>query len=155
MMADTSWVKQLCVLCDIDGTLANVDHRRHFVESRPANWQAFYQAMPHDTPIVPVVSTFHALQRHGNLKGVLFTGRPDSYRDKTEAWLAKHAISYDWLLMRKATDYRPDEIVKLEMLKYIQARGWQPHVVIDDRDKVVAMWRDQGLVCLQAAPGDF
>jgi hypothetical protein len=25
----------------------------------------------------------------------------------------------------------------------------------DDRDKVVKMWRDNGIICFQVAPGDF
>ena len=27
--------------------------------------------------------------------------------------------------------------------------------VFDDRDKVVKMWRDSGLTCMQVAPGNF
>ena len=27
--------------------------------------------------------------------------------------------------------------------------------VFDDRDKVVQMWRDMGLTCMQVAPGNF
>ena len=28
-------------------------------------------------------------------------------------------------------------------------------LVVDDRQKVVNMWRDLGLTCVQVAPGDF
>jgi hypothetical protein len=27
--------------------------------------------------------------------------------------------------------------------------------VFDDRDKVVKMWRDEGVACFQVAPGEF
>jgi len=37
------------VICwDIDGTLANITHRRQFVASHPKNWPAFNRAMVKD-----------------------------------------------------------------------------------------------------------
>lgn len=37
------------ILIDLDGTLANCDHRRHFVEGTKKNWSDFYQNMAFDT----------------------------------------------------------------------------------------------------------
>jgi hypothetical protein len=57
--------------------------------------------------------------------------------------------------MRAEKDYRADDIIKGELLDRIISDGWRPWLVVDDRDRVVKMWRDRGLLCLQCAPGDF
>ena len=37
------------IVFDIDGTLANIQHRRQYVASRPKNWAAFNAGMKFDT----------------------------------------------------------------------------------------------------------
>ena len=148
-------IRRWCVICDIDGTLANNTHRSHFVEGPgKKDWKAFFDDMDLDTPFDPVVTTFHALQQAG-LTGILCSGRPADYREITEAWLRRHYIGYERLYTRAAGDHRSDTVVKLELLAQIRTDGFEPHVVIDDRASVVAMWRSQGLVCLQSAEGNF
>ena len=53
--------------------------------------------------------------------------------------------------MRAAGDYRADDIVKRELLATIRADGFEPVIAIDNRQRVVDMWREEGLICLQAA----
>lgn len=143
------------VICDIDGTIAECAHRRHLVEDKKhKNFEKFYSLCGMDDPIWPVINAFNALQQAGYL-GVLCTGRSDNWKAATLGWLAKHDVRYTAIYMRVHGDYRPDDIVKLEMLEAIRNDGYNPAIVIDDRNKVVNMWRAQGLVCLQAAPGDF
>jgi len=48
----------------------------------------------------------------------------------------------------------PDEILKKEMLDTFINKD-EVFLVVDDRDKVVKMWRDLGLNTFQVAPGDF
>ena len=43
------------IIFDMDGTLADVSHRKHFVENNPKNWEAFYKAMINDKPNSPVI----------------------------------------------------------------------------------------------------
>lgn len=56
--------------------------------------------------------------------------------------------------MRHLNDHRPDDVVKEEMLQQLRAEGKDILFVIDDRQKVVDMWRRNGLICLQMAPND-
>jgi predicted kinase len=51
--------------------------------------------------------------------------------------------------MRKGGDHRSDVIVKSEILDEILARGHDIAFVVDDRPRVVEMWRQRGLTCLQ------
>jgi predicted kinase len=86
---------------------------------------------------------------------LLMSGRDEQFRPETERWLAMHGIRYDELHMRARGDARKDSIVKRELFEAHVRGKWNVSFVLDDRDQVVDMWRDLGLVCLQVAPGDF
>ena len=45
--------KSICIF-DIDGTLANCDHRLHYIKNKPKNWEAFYNECMDDLVIWPV-----------------------------------------------------------------------------------------------------
>lgn len=150
---------------DIDGTLANVTHRRHFVQTKPKNWDAFDKAMVYDEPVPEIVELCKTLyaekeplnyeKMHRVNRIILCSGRKNSFRKQTLGWLNSNYVPFDALYMRAADDFRDDTLVKKELLDKIRADGYNPTVVFDDRTKVVNMWRDNGLVCLQVAPGDF
>jgi hypothetical protein len=59
------------------------------------------------------------------------------------------------LFMRKAKDYRKDQFVKKEMLDTIKFLNYNPTLSFDDRDRVVKMWREEGIRCFQVDYGDF
>ena len=141
---------------DIDGTLANNDHRRHYIERETGkkDWKSFNDNMHLDTTCTPVVTMLHAVKAAG-LTIVLATGRGEEHREVTEKWLKKHFIGYDILMMRPAKDYRPDTEIKREMLDKMRADLIEPHFIVDDRNSVVAMWRDAGFTVFQVADGDF
>lgn len=142
------------VIFDIDGTLADCDHRREHVVSKPKNWKAFNAAMHLDTPKGDIVELLLTMFDADN-KIVLCSGREAVFYDQTQTWLMKHGIPYHALYMRAEKDYREDPIVKSELLDEILADGYEPWIVFDDRSRVVDMWRSRGLTCCQVAPGDF
>ena len=145
------------VIFDIDGTLANCEHRIHWVRSKPKNWPAFNRAMKNDTPnwdIVYLLRTFYS----DGLTILIASGRSEDDRAVTEKWLnevAKVQGMYEKLYMRASKDYRSDDIVKSEILDQMRIDGYDPTIAVDDRQQVVDMWRNRGLRCLQVAPGDF
>lgn len=145
------------IIFDIDGTLANCEHRIHFVRSKPKNWPAFNKAMKDDTPnqdIIWLLKTFHYV----GATILIASGRSEDDRAVTEEWLKNVAFvgnMYKKLYMRPSRDYRSDDIVKGEILDQMRADGFNPNMAIDDRQQVVDMWRARGLRCLQVAPGDF
>ncbi len=65
----------------------------------------------------------------------------------------KERVKYHELRLRKSGDRRIDVIVKREMLAGIDET--KVLFVVEDRNRVVEMWREEGLVCLQCAPGEF
>jgi predicted kinase len=139
------------IIVDIDGTLADCRHRLHHVlPGGKRDWVAFFAAMANDTVITPIADL--VAEAADGFKIVLCSGRPEDYRYVTECWLDDNCIVRDALYMRAAGDTRPDHIVKAQILRGIRDDGYDPFLVIDDRQSVVDMWREQGLICLQAAP---
>ena len=143
-----------CVIFDIDGTLANNLHRaHHLAPGKPKNWPAYDALMHLDEPVPQLVELARIL--HEEYAIILCSGRKEIHREITRTWLTRHNVAWDLLYMRQTTDFRPDAIVKSELLDQILASGYEPQFVVDDRNSVVEMWRKRGLVCLQVAPGDF
>jgi len=147
---------------DLDGTLALIDHRRPLLESKSSDrWQQFFAACVDDEPNLPVIHTLHALRRFG-AECWIWSGRSDEVRAQTVEWLCKHkclgpaGALEPHLRMRKAGDLTADEILKRGWLNEIEPpERARLTAVFDDRDKVVAMWREAGVPCFQVAPGEF
>lgn len=144
---------------DLDGTLADQMHRRPLLEQ--GDWAAYFDACPGDTPIRPVIEIMHALYWAGADLWV-FSGRSDRVRTQTIDWLRTHTVfsksdfREEQVVMRRAGDTRPDDAIKQEMLDNMLDVDRKRLVgVFDDRDRVVAMWRRNGIQCFQVAPGDF
>ncbi len=135
----------LAIICDLDGTLAHIEHRNPFDASNCEK----------DALNGAVADVVKSMKQKG-VKVILFSGRMDEYRVQTERWLSKHEIEYDLLEMRKTGDVRKDSIVKYEMYNEHVKDKYNIHFVLDDRNQVVEMWRNQlGLKCFQVAWGDF
>jgi hypothetical protein len=84
---------------------------------------------------------------------ILCSGRSEEHREETIQWLAQHGVNYHHLLLRRDQDRRPDSVIKRELLATLDKS--KILFVVEDRSHVVEMWRSEGLVCLQCAPGEF
>lgn len=140
---------------DIDGTLANTDHRNHHLSGEKKNWKGWFADQKHDTPYWEIVDIMK-LAYDAGIKIILCTGRDEENRDATLTWFKEHDIfHFHDLLMRPKGDRRDDTVVKREMLHKLRETGYDPVCVFEDRDRVVGMWRDEGIRCLQVKPGDY
>lgn len=132
------------VICDIDGTLA------HMVNRGPYDTSKYLDDAKDDT----VHLAFDRIA--GPDARIICSGRSAEFRESTAQWLADHGIPYDLLLMRPAGDVRKDCIVKRELYEQHIQGNYNVRLVLDDRNQVVDMWRDElGLTCFQVAPGNF
>jgi predicted ATPase len=143
------------IVFDIDGTLADVTHRRQFVATKPKNWVAWNAGMSRDTVHEDIRWMLMKLRRVPGSKTILCSGRGEETREVTEQWLSDNRIPYEDLYMRKAKDYRQDYIVKVELLAQIREEHGEPYMWFDDRQQVVDAIRAEGVRVLQVAPGDF
>lgn len=192
---------------DLDGTLALIDHRRHFVDGGPCfwckglgavkrhptevqpdpvvdrfgqpvylpvmdecptckgaknrtkDWKAFFAACVDDQPNWPVISVLNTLLSSGaDIR--IWSGRSAEVMNETLAWLQRYVTGPDYeeieLCMRREGDYTPDEQLKKLWLDELNEYDRKRLVcVFDDRQKVVDMWRANGVACFQVAPGEF
>lgn len=156
--------KKKIIICDMDGTLADCGHRQHYVKDGNREWDNFFAGCADD----PINERIRYLLTHLSRDGCCSPGRCECNKPillivsarpigqcgiATEDWLRKHNIGYDHLFMRQGGDHRPDTVIKQEILDHLPKE--RIALVLDDRGSVVKMWRDNGLVCLQVAEGDF
>jgi predicted kinase len=149
--------KPSAIICDLDGTLCNIEHRRHHVrktDGSKKNWMAFMDGIKDDT-IHEWCDTLLNACRYQGKKIVLASGRSDQERAATIEWLTRHNVFYDDLVMRQGGDSRQDFLVKEILLDFEILTRYTPYFMIDDRQQVVNMWRKRGFTCLQCDVGDF
>lgn len=139
---------------DIDNTIANNEHRIHHLRAVPKEWSSWHAKYLDDTPYWEIIELMDMAHESG-IKVILCTGRDANYREETIKWLDEHAIHYDKLYMRPKGERKDDSEVKRDLLKEIRKDGFDPVLVFEDRDRVVKMWREEGLRCLQVAEGNF
>lgn len=141
-----------CIIFDIDGTVANLEHRKHFVNGAKKDWPSFNKMIPFDTPIEQTIYLNNLLDPCFTGPIFVCSGRSEDEKETTVKWLKENGVKYDRLFMRKSGDYRADYIIKKEILDEIRQGGYEPWIIFDDRQCVVDMWREQGLFVLQADP---
>jgi hypothetical protein len=129
------------VIVDMDGTLADVSHRLHYLNGPTKNWSSFFAFMDDDPPSTVIVDWVKNLPP--DYEVVIVTGRPEKFRANTESWLRKYDIPYSRIIMRRSGDHRPDYVVKKELLDQVGQHSVA--FVIDDRPTVCEMWRSCGL----------
>jgi hypothetical protein len=151
----TSIEKLPWVIFDMDGTLANIDHRIHLIKKKPKNWDKSHDMMVDDILEEKVKFLADACFDSG-MNIAIVTGRPEKCRIVTSEWLYNHGIMYDELHMRPDDDFTPDWEIKEKILidNFLECNR-NIYFVVDDRDCVVAMWRQHGLTCFQCKKGDY
>lgn len=138
-------------LCDLDGTLCNVSHRRQYVATKPRNQDAWNAGLVNDKPNLAVLGIITSLTYYYPL--IFVSGRSDDYRKQTEEWLEKYDISYNALYMRKYKDHRDDVIVKGELADEIE-KEYNILGVFDDRQKVIKnTWLSRGIFVFDVGQG--
>ena len=139
--------KQKAIICDLDGTLAIMEHRSPYDASTALD----------DLLNDPIANILHVYsnQKEFSVEIVLLSGRFEQYRMQTVQWLQNHGITYKELYLRPDRDHRRDTIYKKEVYEKHIKDKYDVLFVLEDRNQVVEMWRSEGLTCLQVAPGDF
>ena len=147
------------VIFDLDGTLADITARKELA-TKPngkLDWDVFFDPsnIKLDVPNSPVVKLAQMLAEDG-FTIIIFSGRSDKTKFTTRSWLSNNRIPFQKLIMRdsKTNHFTPDDILKKDMLdKFADIND--VFLVVDDRNKVVDMWRSLGLTVFQVADGNF
>ena len=146
------------VIFDLDGTLALIDKRRALAAKANGkiNWKTFFapENIQLDEPNVPVIEMAKVLKAQGH-SVVIFSGRDSISRTETIAWLNQFGVPFDVLKMRPEGSFTPDDVLKQDWLDQLFPDKSDVLCIFDDRDKVVKMWRDNGITCFQVNYGNF
>lgn len=163
------------LIVDVDGTLANCEHRMHHLKSTfhkmdcnwtltglPAcdaangrcpqcgmsikkNWPAFFADIDKDTPIQPIFNLVGLLSNTYQI--IVVSGRPINPCGRpTEDWLLRHGLDPLFLFMRDGQDKRSDVKCKGEIADLLPLD--RVAYVIDDRPQIIKMWRTKRLTTL-------
>lgn len=143
---------QEAIICDLDGTLAHMNGRGPFDE--------------HLVGTDTVDKAVFEMVRHAYRAGVFvvfMSGRSTGCYEDTYTWLTDNLTflepdEFGWSLeMRREVEDRgrPDDDVKYDLFNRRVAPYFNVLYAIDDRNKVVNMWRAIGLKCAQVEEGDF
>jgi len=167
------------VIWDVDGTMADCLHRKTYLNvcrncneteefhegnavneceafvPGKKNHKVFYSKVSADYPIQIVIDWNRACHEAGYYN-IVVSGRPtDLAGNATEAWLNLYGAKYKHMFMRAAGDFTNDTRVKQEILDRILQ--WVPKeqilFAVDDRPRVIRMWKDNGIKCYDVGEG--
>jgi hypothetical protein len=145
-------VENKYVVVDLDGTLANVDHRTNLVKRAKPKFDTFFKLCHKDKVNEWCKQLILSLVARG-FKVCIVSARPLSTEKMTAQWLVDNGLDNEGItlrLLRGDRDYTPDVELKRKWLRSLTTVSKKDILfVVDDRQRVVDMWREEGLVCLQ------
>ena len=127
------------VIVDIDRTLCNITENGR----SPYDWDRVAE----DEPIEAMCQLVRGLREKYHI--VLLTGRSEDAREGTEKWLEEQDISYDKLLMKASGSYEKSTLTKYESYVNDIKDEYDVAFAIDDDQRVVDMWSENGILCLK------
>ncbi len=138
------------LVLDLDGTIANCDHRLHYIkpqEGGKKDWKKFFDRIPRDSCYPEIKKMVKDLQED-NWEIYVVTGRPERTRVDTQAWLDKNSIIVCGLFMRSNKDNRQDYITKPELVKKNVLDSLQKGdlvIAFEDREQVAENYEKLGI----------
>ena len=138
-----------CVIVDMDATICLN------TSGRPFYGPGCAEGIKDDIPVENLIHILDLLSsvEEGAPEIFIVTGRDESTRTATTDWLSKHTYFPFTLYMRKEGDYRKGDIVKKEIYENHIKGKYNVLCVLEDSQKCVDMWRNEGLICLQPNKG--
>lgn len=161
-------------IIDIDGTISDPSLRLHLIKGteRP-DWDAFYRACGDDPTLSPAAEVVRRMHEAGRIEWggfwtghgapaahthvvrggagrgeiVFVTGRSESAREATTAWLMREVTSgaAPELLMRADGDYRKAAEVKTEIVRRLIDAGRNVVFAMDDEESVLEAFAALGI----------
>lgn len=134
----------MIIVLDIDGTIANNDHRAHHVDradddKRPKDWNEFLK--PHLVAKDVLIEGVQRAMEHFqllNYKIMFLTGRNDALREVTTRWIFEHLgieVNEDRLVMRGVGNMMTAADYKRESAQNLKSRFPQETFLFIDDDK--------------------
>lgn len=140
--------KEKAIIVDIDGTIADNNHRTHLVEGKKKDWEQFFEKMVDDKPIAENICKIRKFFNQG-LNVLIVSGRYERYECLTRLWLDKYLGIDKYLLFQRSNkDYRNSIVLKKEILINIK-KNFDIKAVMENDEKIIKMYKEQGLNCIK------
>ena len=131
-----------CCIVDIDGTLALINNRNPFDDTKIHTDRV-------NTPVKRMVNKKYDEYAEKDGEVLIVSGRPECLRDQTEKWLLDNGVFYSKLFLKQNEDKRKDYIIKQEIYESEIKDKYFVEFILEDKQSVVNMYRELGLLCLQ------
>ena len=127
------------VIVDLDNCISDDRHRRKWLETEGMNNEqrlTAYHSFCRNDAFVPIQYT-------EDCSIIIFTGRPEQFREFTKKWLKDHEIVYLGLYMRPKDNYMKSPELKEHFLMNLLENDPIAEIVMayDDRKEVLDMYR--------------
>ena len=135
-------MKNKIIIFDLDGTLSDDSHRRHFIFEN--NYKEYFQRCSEDIRNEPVCLLNYLLYEAGYIIKI-WSGRPDLFLDETIKWLKDNNIKYHELKLKPLNQsHLSANQIKGKWLKELSEL---PLFVFDDREICIKWWRKNDVFC--------
>ena len=132
-----------CVIVDIDGVLADAEHRQHYLAPPWRDWDGFFAECGGDGVFEESKVFIELLDPE--LLVVLLTSRPTWIQKTTTDWLERNEIRYDLLIMRPLGDFQASPGFKRDETETLRRHGYFPVLAIEDDMRNVRMYRNEDI----------
>ena len=133
--------------------VSDASSRQHYLDGPERNWHAFFDASV-DDPLISEGLGLVARLAEGRVVA-LVTARPARLASTTLAWLDRHDVDWDLLVMREDKDRRSSPDTKRDLLAQLRASGYTPVVALDDDVANLVMYRTEGVATIYIHSGYY
>ena len=144
------------VILDLDGVISDASHRQHYLRGAFKDFRGFFTAATADPPLETGRALAASVDRDHSV--AILTARPNYMADDTRAWLAANEIRHDLLILRPkwgrgsrgaSADFKRNELNRL------RAVGYEVTAAIDDDERIIEMYRSEGVFALYTHSGYY
>lgn len=141
------------VVFDLDGVLSDAASRQHFLSGGRRDWNAFFDACGDDPLIEESARLLELLEP--SLIVVLLTARPLRVQPQTLAWVQRHGLRWDLLIMRDPDNHAGAREFKQQAVGELRVHGLDLRLAFEDDYRNLEMYQAQGVPCVYIHSGYY
>ena len=144
------------VVLDMDGVISNATHRQHFLRGGRNDYRGFFTAAVDDPPYGSGLALAASVDNNHTV--AILTARPNYMADATRSWLAANEVRHDLLILRPKDgrgSHGPSADFKRHELSRLRAAGYQIAFAVDDDERIIEMYRSEGVLALYTHSGYY